>query len=339
MASSLTARARSASSGGAAWYRRLFGIGARDSDIRPARDVWNNPVAWREAAARANTPTKLLLRWAFILLGTLWGIGIVGAYHFNAFSSDGFRLAFLATVYTELAVVTLIAINMSATAISREREDGTLDLLLTTPLSQADYLNGKLRGLISYLLPLLAVPVVTTLVAGLYVLVGGFDRRGGVTVSDQPVGLAAPVASPVVLPEAAILLPLATVPFLAFVIMIGLQWSLKSRGTISSVVATVALVGVVAGVVGLCGASAGQGIPVVGPALTALNPFTLVYSVVQPVYALTEPIAARGLFAARLSLAVGAGLAVVVYAVLVFSFRAALVRTFDVTTRKLAGAR
>ncbi len=338
LGSSITARSV-ATSAGSSWYRKLFGVGAKGADTRPARDVWHNPIAWREGAARANTLPKLVLRWSFILLGSLFGLGLTVAFHIGTLAHEDYRFAMIATVYTELAVITLIAINMSATAISREREDGTLDLLLTTPLSQAYYLNGKLRGLISYLLPLLAVPVVTMLIGAVYVLLGGFDRAGGVMVSDQPIGMANPVSSPVLLPEAALLLPLATVPFLAFVIMIGLQWSLKSRGTISSVVATVALVGVIAGVVGVCAWNAGAGIPVVGPALVALNPFTLVYGLVAPVHAFEEPVARGGLASARFSLTVGAGLAVVIYATLVFSFRSALIRTFDVTTRKLAGAR
>jgi ABC-type transport system involved in multi-copper enzyme maturation permease subunit len=338
LGSSVTARSVSASTG-TPWYRKVFGIGAKDAETRPARDVWQNPIAWREAAARANTLPKVVLRWAFIIVGMSFGVGLTIAYHTTTLSVEAYRFAMLATVFTELAVITLIAINMSATAISREREDGTLDLLLTTPLSQAYYLNGKLRGLISYLLPLLAVPVVTMAAGAVYVLLGGFDRPGGVMSSDMPLGMASAVSTPAVLPEAALLLPLATIPFLAFVIMIGLQWSLKSRGTISSVVATVALVGVIAGVVGLCAWNAGSEIQVVGPGLVGLNPFTLVYALTSPAYALESTVSAAGLASARFGLAIGAGVAVVIYAALVFSFRSAMIKTFDVTTRKLAGSR
>jgi hypothetical protein len=148
-----------------------------------------------------------------------------------------------------------------------------------------------------------------------------------------------PIDVPIVLPEGALLLPLAVVPFLAFVIMLGLQWSLKSKGTISSVVATVALVGLIAGVVGLCAYSASDQIPVAGPALSALNPVNLVFALVSPLNAFAATVEGSGLGTARVAFAFGAGLSVVINAALVFSLRAAMVRTFDQTTRKLAGSR
>ncbi len=321
------------------WYRRIAGVGAANADARPAREVWNNPIAWREAAARANTFVKVAARWGFIGAGLLFGLALTALYHAGSLNHTDFRLALTATVLTELAVVALVAVNMSATAISREREDGTLDILLTTPLSQTSYLNGKLRGLITYLLPLLAVPVLTLAFASIYVLLGGFGRQGGVrTISNNPL-IAAQVESPVILPESVILLPLATIPFLAFVIMIGLQWSLKSKGTIASVVGTVAIAGSVAGIVGLCGWRGASEFAVVGPALAALTPGSILYALVSPVDAMAETIDSTGLPTARFALAVGTGVAVVIYAVLVYSIRASMIRTFDTTTRKLAGNR
>ena len=320
------------------WYRRALGFGAADANTRDPREVAENPIAWREASARAGTFFKTILRWSFIGLGTAFGLSLTAIYHTQTFTHDEFRFALLATVLTEFTVILLIAINMSATAISREREDGTLDLLLTTPLSQTDYINGKLRGLITYLLPLVAVPTATIAFAALYTLVGGFGREQGVTVLTRSISLPNAVAAPVVLPEAALLVPLAAVPFLAFAIMVGLQWSLKSKSTIASVVATVALVGIVAGIAGICGWRGSAEIPIAGPALAALNPASLIYASVSPVDAMVGTVD-EGLPAARFSLAVGTGIAVVVYAVLVYSLRAAIIRSFDATTRKLAGSR
>ena len=75
------------------------------------------------------------------------------------------RVTLLAIVAAEITIVVLAAVNMSATAVSREREDGTLDLILTTPIQPGPYISGKLRGLIQYLLPMLVVPVVCMLIA------------------------------------------------------------------------------------------------------------------------------------------------------------------------------
>src|SRR5690606_35120521 len=108
-------------------------------------------------AARAATWPKVLARWSFIGAGLLWGLTMTILFHTGAWAPEDFRFALLATVWAELAIISLIAINMSSTAVSREREDGTLDLLLITPLTPAQYLGGKVRGLISFLTPMLTV--------------------------------------------------------------------------------------------------------------------------------------------------------------------------------------
>jgi ABC-type Na+ efflux pump permease subunit len=251
---------------------------------------------------------------------------------------EDFRLMVIATVLTELIVITLIAINSAATAISREREDGTLDLLLTTPITPKDYLGGKLRGLVLFLLPLIAVPSVTLLVASGYVWAGGFGRSGGVEVQGM-IGSQV-VQLPAVLPEAGLVFPVVAVPFIAFCVMIGLQWSLKSKGTLGAVVATVAVVGVVGAVVGGCGWQAARSIPFLGPALAAMNPVTTLYALVEPSVAFEGPLdsgGADGLTSVRTSLAIGAVAGLGVYLAIILALRASMVRTFDMTTRKLAG--
>lgn len=324
--------------GGVPWYRKLFGLGAAGAETRPARTVWHNPIAWREAAARNSTLGRIAARYAFIAMGGIFGVALLVLYHVGSMTHSDFRTALLATVWGELAVITLVAINMAATAISREREDGTLDLLLTTPLTPSSYLLGKLRGLIAYLLPLLAVPLGTLAIASVYVLFDGLARPGGVSISTN-VGTGT-VSSPVILPEAALLAPLVTIPFTAFCVMVGLQWSLRSKGTISSVVATVGIVGAVAGMVGLCGWQAALSVAWIGPALGALSPAPLVYALVHPETAMSQTVnGAGGMETARMSLALGAVAAAVIYCVIVYAIHSGMVRTFDMTVRRLAGMR
>eukprot|EP00913_Durusdinium_trenchii_P005873 g5485.t1 len=239
---------------GIPWYRRVMGLGASGSEFRPPRSVWTNPIAWREAASRNATLGRTVARWSFVAVGLLLGIALVVAYHVGSLSSAEFRFILASATWTEIAVITLVAINMAATAISREREDGTLDLILTTPITPGAYLTGKLRGLVAYLIPLLAVPIGTLAAAGLYVLAGGLGNPAGVTVTELiTFGRArpAPVEFPLVLPETALIAPLVFIPFEAFCVMIGLHWSLKSKGAIASVIATVGVVGVVGGMIGL----------------------------------------------------------------------------------------
>ena len=312
------------------------GLSSRGPRNRAPRTVWHNPVAWREGAARQATLPRIISRWVFIAIGATWGIALVAAYHRGTFSHGDVRFALLSTVWTELIVIVLIAVNVSATAISREREDGTLDLLLTTPITPAIYLAGKLRGVISYLTPLLAVPILTVAVMSLYVFVGGFGRTGGIMVTDM--FRLEQIEVPVILPEAALIAPLITLPFVAFCVMVGLQWSMKTRGTIASVVATVGLVGIVAGIIGLCGWQAGAQVPLVGPAFSASTPLTALNSAINPASAYSGTVEnVSQLNAARWSLVIGATISAGAYTGIVYGIRANMVRTFDMTVRKLAG--
>ena len=318
------------------WWRRMLGVGARGARTRPPRAVSHNPVAWRESTARASSLTKILLRWSFITLGVLWGIGLVAAYHGGSIAPNSFRVLIAATLWTEVLIITLVAINMSATAISREREDGTLDLLLTTPITPSQYLGGKIRGLIVFLLPLTAVPLITAAVVGIYVIADGFGNPTGVQVRAFLGQTTANV--PLVLPELALVLPVVLIPFLAFCIVIGLQWSLKSKGTISAVVGTVGVLGVSLVTAGVCGWNAARAVPVLGPALAAFTPFSATWPLVDPAAGFSGILQqVDDLFGARLFLAVGGVASAAAYAGLVAAVRASMVRTFDVTTRRLAG--
>lgn len=319
------------------WYRRLMGLGGKDAEHRPPRSVSSNPIAWRESTARNATFGRILARWSFCAVGGAFGLTLVGLFHFGKLTAATFQLALLSTVWTEVAVITLVGINMAATAISREREDGTLDLLLTTPITPSMYLSGKLRGLVAYLAPLLAVPVATLLIAGLYVALGGLGRTGGVMV---PVGGVAGGQSPVIVPEAGLVAAPVLLTFTAFCVMVGLQWSLKSKGTISSVIGTVGVVAVVGGTLGLCGWQSGSSIELIGPVMTALTPVTLIYASVAPGDAMFDTVTGGGgLSGARVGLAIGSIAASAIYISVVYGIRANLVRNFDFTVRKLAGIR
>lgn len=325
------------------WYRKIFGLSAQGAEHRAPRAVWHNPIAWREATARNATLGRMTARWSFIAFGGLFGLGIVIAFAVGGLSVSQFRDVLTYTVLGELIVLTLVSVNMSATAVAKEREDGTLDLLLTTPITPASYLGGKMRGMVAYLLPLLAVPVGTLLAGGLYVglvMAGILHREGGVTVPFTLIKMTPPVTIqvPAVLPEAGIVAAIVVVPFIAACVMVGLQWSLKSKGSIGSVVSTVGVVGVIAGVIGLCAWKAGSDIQAIGPAVAALSPASTVFVSVHPEIGLGRTVEEMGLPSARIGLIVGSVIAAGIAIAIVYGLRANMVHTFDMTVRRLAGA-
>jgi len=328
--------------GRAPWYRRILGLGAAGSEHREPRTVWHNPIAWREAAARQATMPRILARWSFIGAGALLGVGIVAAYHGGIFGTETFRLVIAATVLGEVGVIALVAINNAATAVSREREDGTLDLLLTTPITPQAYLGGKLRGLVTYLLPMLAVPLGTLLVAGVYVLLAESFGRDATTPMHLP-GFGAQgrtIDVPAILPEGALLAAGSVLPFIAACVMVGLQTSVRSKGTIGAVMATVGVVGVLAGLAGLCAVRAGADMTTLGPVLAGLSPAGVLFAILNPADAMTSTVTASGgLSSARVGLAVGVAIGAVAHLAIVYGIKASMTRGFDFTVRKLAGTK
>lgn len=326
---------------GVPWTRRLSGLVGARSGHRAPRAVWTNPIAWREAAARNSTSGRVAARWLFLGLGGAWGVALPALHLGGWLTPSSLRLGVLATALGELAVASLVAINMAAGAISREREDGTLDLLIITPITAGQYLAGKLRGLIAYMLPMLCVPLGTLLAAGGYVLLDGLGA-GGVTVPASPTGwVGTPIPVPAVLPEAGLVAAVVVVPFIAFCVMVGLYWSLNRQGTLSSVVGTVGVVGVISGVLGLCGWNSGSAVPYLGPGLAALSPASLIYALLDPAEAASRTVVDAGgtLIPVRVALAVGATAAALVYSGVVYGLHMKMVREFDMTVRRLAGIR
>lgn len=327
------------------WYRKMLGFGAAGSVTRAAKHVWHNPISWREAASRNATFGRTMARWSFVAIGVAWGLVMVLMLSAKSVTPTTFRTLVMFTVMGEMAVITLVAINMSATAVSREREDGTLDLLLTTPITPAQYLTGKLRGMLFYLLPMLSVPVLTLFIAGGYAFLGEIGALGATNPASVSMTVAASIGSgaastltvPLVLPEAGIVSALVSVPFVALCVMVGMYVSLRSKGTIGSVMSTVGIIAVVAGVVGWCSWNSGASVPFLGPVMAAFSPAAVDASCIFPEDALTTTISKHGLASARTGLFMGALVSAALHIAVVYGLRSTMTRNFDMTVRRLAG--
>ncbi len=334
MASALWARTIGAKVGTTPWYRKIFGLSAKGSAERQGRTVGHNPISWRESVARGKTLPALVGRWGFVALGIGIALLMVLMFHTGNWTAQDLQLAVMAVVAAEIVIISLAALNMSATAVSREREDGTLDIILTTPIQPGPYLSGKLRGLVQFLLPMIAVPVATMVILAIYVLADGFGRQGGVMIK-TPLG-SGNVDVPMILPEGAIALPVVLVPFVAFCVMVGLHWSIRSKGTISSVIAAVFIVIAGIGVVSLCGVATSNAFDVVGGVVNTFSPINLLMALVYPADAIPGAIE-NSLIAGRTSLVIGSLIAAALYMAIVYAMHTNNKRTFMMTVRKLAG--
>ncbi|MSR18119.1 MAG: hypothetical protein EXS00_02950 [Phycisphaerales bacterium] len=302
--------------------------------IRRAPDtVGTNPIAWRELHQRRLSIKGVIARWTFVGLGLALALLPIIIHRVASAPQQLFRVSLLAILCAEIVIITLVALNTAGTAVSHERENGNLDILLTTPIQPGQYLAGKLQGLVRYLLPLIFVPVFTLAVASVYVMTGAFGNEASIVVVES-VGVTA-VSVPMVLPMGALALPLSLLPFTAVCVMIGLNWSIRSKGTITSVVLSVLQVAMIASPLGLCLAGMGSGVPYVGAALNALVPINIVLAAVQPSAVLSGTLDDPA--GAQWSLLIGAVAAAICYCAIVYAMHAQMKNSFMVTVRRLAG--
>src|SRR5207248_5432626 len=139
------------------------------------------------------------------------------------------RQFLLGAVMVEVAVILLIVTNTAASTVTREKEDGTLDLLLSTPITSRYYIWGKLRGLVSFMLPLVAIPVASILMFVIY----DFFRMA-TTPSGQ--------FQWIVFPESVLILPGMLIIVIAFASILGMMMSLLLRTTVHAVMGSVGIV-------------------------------------------------------------------------------------------------
>jgi len=230
----------------------------------------------------------------------------------------------LGVVIVEFAVILLIVTNAAASTVTREKEDGTLDLLLTTPITSRYYIWGKLSGLVSFVLPLVAVPVASAL---LFVVYDTIRFAGG---SD---------AAWIIFPEALLVMPATLVMVAAFAAITGMNLSLRCRTTVRAVMSSVGIVLALCGALGLCGFSILQGRTVSPMTLlfTSFSPFTVLTVLIDP-YTAAGSIFLDGtaddISNARWVQFVFGLVSTGAYAAIVWTMYQAMVKNFDMTIRK-----
>ncbi|MDB5320626.1 MAG: putative rane protein [Phycisphaerales bacterium] len=241
-------------------------------------------------------------------------------------SAERTRQFLLGMIAIEFAVILLIVTNAAASTVTREKEDGSLDLLLATPITSRYYIWGKLRGLVSFVLPLTAVPIASIfifIVNDVIHLVGGqgFDW--------------------VVFPESLFILPGTLVVVIAFAAILGMQMSLRCRRTVMAVMSSVGIVlGICVGLA-LCGYSAvdSHAMGQAGLVFGAFSPFTLMTLLVDPRYVATEQFGfgtadPSNISGARLLIFVFGWAATGAYTLVVWGMYKSMVKNFDMTIRK-----
>lgn len=234
----------------------------------------------------------------------------------------------LGATIIEFAAILLIVTNAAASTVTREKEDGSLDLLLATPITSRYYIWGKLRGLVSFILPLVAVPVVSV---GLFILYDLVRFALFAETRTQPW---------IIFPEAILILPAVLIVMSAFASMVGMHMSLYCRKSVVAVMSSVGIMLSLCGLLGWCGFQLTSNISRNSQAqliFAGFSPFTVVTLLIDPYHfggslldsgSSTLPPATRALLMTISLIACG------VYALLIWQMYRSMVKNFDMTIRR-----
>ena len=128
-----------------------------------SREVWDNPVLWREMCTWAYGRKVIVIRLAYLLLFALAAAGVYFTIHSGAAYARANEAIIPASAWSIglFALVSLIIVNaLAVTSITNERDGGSLDLLLVTDLSPKEFIFGKLLGVAWVTKEMLIAPLV-----------------------------------------------------------------------------------------------------------------------------------------------------------------------------------
>lgn len=131
-----------------------------------ARAVWGNPILWREIRTRAYGRRPFLVKAAYFV-----ALALICYYALAPLVHGANRTPYMAARgLVPVGILSLLLVSAQAvTAITSERDTGSLDLLLVTDLTPREFIFGKLWGILyntkEFVLPpfLLAVVYACTL--------------------------------------------------------------------------------------------------------------------------------------------------------------------------------
>lgn len=293
----------------------------RTGRTRTPHTVWSNPVAWREAVTRASALSRGIGRYLVVGCGLLAAIVLL-VYYLKQWS--GFNVAIARTwlssiVAIEFGLILIIAANTAASALTREKESKTMDILLTTPLTSDYLIWGKLRGLVSFLVPLIAIPTLSLLIFAISDLIRGNK-------------------SPVVPIETGLEIGALLTIFSAYACLVGLHFSLKQRKTVRAVMLTIGVLTVANLAIFLFWRSICESVKVVGAALASATPFTAIRVLINPLLLFESPQELAGQYGAfRVAALVGSIAFLIVHGAIVFTWYKSMVKSFDMVIRKQSG--
>ncbi|TWU57410.1 ABC transporter permease [Rubripirellula reticaptiva] len=133
--------------------------------VRAPRPVWDNPILWREVRTWAYGRKVLVIRVAFVLLFLLVAavlyLQIQDGVAMESGGRIGRALPSVTLPLVAIGVISLVLVNaLAVTSVTGERDGLAIDLLLVTDLSPAEFVFGKLLGVMYVAKEMILLPMV-----------------------------------------------------------------------------------------------------------------------------------------------------------------------------------
>ncbi|MCA9128435.1 MAG: ABC transporter permease [Planctomycetales bacterium] len=135
--------------------------------VRAPREMWNNPVLWREMRTWAYGRKLMIIRVAYFGLflaavaGLYWSVSSGVALQRSRLADE--LIPYSARILTPFFCISFVMINaLAVNSITNERDGQALDLLLATQISPPQFLLGKLFGVLYVTKEMVVLPVLLT---------------------------------------------------------------------------------------------------------------------------------------------------------------------------------
>lgn len=149
--------------------------------VRPPRPVWNSPIIWREMMTKAYGRKVVVIKLAYLVIAAAAFYSVLNSPaptegELNSPAQSALVLGMISPVgaaFVALSLLTMMLVNaQGVTALTSERDAGTLELLLVTDVSAKEFIIGKLEGILFNCKELILAPLL---------FVGWYLSQGAIT--------------------------------------------------------------------------------------------------------------------------------------------------------------
>lgn len=122
------------------------------------REVWDNPIIWREVCTWAYGRKVLVIKWAYVALALLSFCTLYFQHH----SAGGLTQRGASLALAPIFVLSLILINsLAVLSVTTERDGRALDILLVTDITPKEFIFGKLGGVFFNTKEMVVLPILS----------------------------------------------------------------------------------------------------------------------------------------------------------------------------------